>query len=149
MNEMNPSADLPVLTGAVVQAILGAGRTVEARLEAALSPLGLSAAQYEVLRALHLEDEPLMLSALAAHARCVRSNMTALVDRLERDGHVRRIPNPDDRRSIRVQLTPQGAGAYEAAVRALEAVEVDLLGRLTPGEQGVCRRVFERLTSGV
>ncbi|MDM7887367.1 MarR family transcriptional regulator [Curtobacterium sp. RHCJP20] len=41
---------------------------------------------------------------------------TSLLDRLERHGHLERRPNPDDRRSILVHLTPSGtAVAREVA----------------------------------
>lgn len=35
-------------------------------------------------------------------------NVTGLVDHLERDGYVVRSPDPDDRRAVRVQLSPLG-----------------------------------------
>lgn len=50
--------------------------------------------------------------------------MTSLTDRLVRHGHVERRPNPDDRRSILLYLTPSGAtiakqigAVYTAAFR--------------------------------
>lgn len=35
--------------------------------------------------------------------------MTSLIDRLEQRGHIERRPNPDDRRSILLHLTPSGS----------------------------------------
>jgi len=43
-----------------------------------------------------------------------------LVDRLERDGRVRRESNPDDRRSSLIVLTQSGARSLAAAQRAAE-----------------------------
>lgn len=39
--------------------------------------------------------------------------MTSLIDRLEQRGHLERRPNPNDRRSILLHLTPSGAGIAE------------------------------------
>jgi DNA-binding MarR family transcriptional regulator len=39
--------------------------------------------------------------------------MTGLVDHLERDGLVERVPDPDDRRSVRARLTPAGKERIE------------------------------------
>jgi DNA-binding MarR family transcriptional regulator len=57
-----------------------------------------------------------------------------LVDRLEQDGSARRQPNPDDRRSSLISLTPEGerlhaaaSATFEAALRAsLPTEEVNL-----------------------
>lgn len=45
---------------------------------------------------------------LAEAAGVTRATMTGLVDTLERDGYVRREPNPEDRRTMSVRLTAQG-----------------------------------------
>lgn len=41
-------------------------------------------------------------------------NVTGLVDHLERDGLVERVPDPDDRRSIKARLTEAGRVRIEA-----------------------------------
>lgn len=54
--------------------------------------------------------------------------MTSLIDRLERRSHLERRPNPEDRRSILLHLTPSGAeiarqigGVYTSAFRQVVA----------------------------
>jgi len=49
----------------------------------------------------------------------VRSNITQLVDRLEKDGLVRRRSDPDDRRSVRAALTPAGERSYRRGIQVL------------------------------
>lgn len=56
--------------------------------------------------------------------------MTSLVDRLEKRAHIERRPNPEDRRSVLVHLTPSGAAiaqqigdVYRAAFRSVIAPE--------------------------
>lgn len=41
-------------------------------------------------------------------------NVTGLVDHLERDGLVERVPDPEDRRSVRARLTTDGRARIEA-----------------------------------
>ena len=84
---------------------------VEARLEAALEPLGLSLAKFGALAQLAAAGEPLPLSTLAERRACVRSNITQLVDRLEAEGLVKRSDDPRDRRSVRAELTDEGRAA--------------------------------------
>lgn len=45
---------------------------------------------------------------IAAHLELNRPCVTRSLDALERNGFVRRCENRDDRRSIRVRLTPKG-----------------------------------------
>jgi len=45
---------------------------------------------------------------LAEAAGVTRATMTGLIDTLERDGFVKREPDPDDRRMMSVLLTPKG-----------------------------------------
>ena len=45
---------------------------------------------------------------LAEAAGVTRATMTGLIDTLERDGFVKRVPDPVDRRTMSVRLTPAG-----------------------------------------
>jgi DNA-binding MarR family transcriptional regulator len=51
---------------------------------------------------------PLSPAALADRTGVTRATMTGLVDTLERDGLVRRAPDPEDRRMMTVEITPKG-----------------------------------------
>lgn len=105
-----------------------------ARLDAALEGRGLSTAKFGALRVLAGSDEPLALGQLAERLACVRSNITQLVDRLEADGLVQRVPDPEDRRSKRAAITAEGRRRFEAGSRAKLEVERELLASLSPEE---------------
>ncbi len=105
-----------------------------ARLDAALEDRGLSTAKFGALQVLAESDEPLALGQLAERLACVRSNITQLVDRLEADGLVQRVPDPEDRRSKRAAITAEGRRRFEAGSRAKLEVERELLASLSPEE---------------
>jgi DNA-binding MarR family transcriptional regulator len=71
--------------------------------------------------------------------------MTNRIDRLEERGLVRRRPDPNDARSVRVQLTAAGRRRVEAALRELVAREDAILTSLDQSERaelaGLLRRV--------
>ncbi len=72
--------------------------------------------------------------------------ITALVDRLERTGHVERRPNPADRRSSVVLPVPEG---LEEAGRHLRPVAAELLEKsaeLTDEERAAVGRYLEVVT---
>jgi DNA-binding MarR family transcriptional regulator len=69
---------------------------------------------------------PVRLTALTATEQVTASAITQLVTRLERDGLVRRAPDPSDGRAILVHITPAG----EAVVAARRAERTDRLAPL-------------------
>jgi len=54
------------------------------------------------------EGGPRTPAELAEAAGVTRATMTGLIDTLERDGFVKREPDPNDRRMMSVRLTPEG-----------------------------------------
>jgi len=132
---------------AVVASLLDTAEAVESRLEAAVSPLGLSLAKLGVLHPLAEAREPLPLSELAQRTHCVRSNITQLVDRLEKDGLVRRRPDPDDRRGVLAALTPAGEQAYTKGMRALVDAQHAIVRALSAGDAKSLQSALDALTS--
>ena len=132
---------------AVVFSLLETAEAVASRLEAAVSPLGLSLAKLGVLHPLAEAREPLPLSELAERQHCVRSNITQLVDRLEKDGLVRRRPDPDDHRGVLAALTPAGEQAYAKGMRALVEAQQAIVGALSAGDAKSLKSALDALTS--
>ncbi len=110
--------------------LLDAARSVEARVERALGDIGLSLAKLGALRHLVLAESPLTLSQLAERHCCGKSNITQLIDRLEADGMVLRVSDPDDRRTTRATITDVGRAAYQRASALLTEHERSLDSRL-------------------
>lgn len=89
--------------------LLHAAAALEDKVGAALGRAGLSMPKFAVLNELVTAKEPLSLSELATRLSCVKSNMTQLIDRLEADGLVKRVDDPSDRRSVKAEITAEGA----------------------------------------
>jgi DNA-binding MarR family transcriptional regulator len=111
----------------LIQGLLHTATTVQAHVEARLSPLGLSLPKLVALTALRDAGDSLPLSQLAARLSCVKSNITQLVDRLEADGFVRRESDPNDRRSRVAVLTTAGRVACDQGRRMRAEAERELL----------------------
>ena len=144
MNETAPCTANPC---PVTFALVTAARAAETRAEAALGALGLSLAKVNVLRHLVAERAPIALGQLADRNACVRSNITQLVDRLEADGLVTRLPDPSDRRSVLASVTAEGRRRYGAAMRVLDVQEGTLVRELGASEAADVIRVLERVGS--
>jgi DNA-binding MarR family transcriptional regulator len=126
-------------------ALIGAAHDLEGRLEQGLSNVGLSMAKHGVLKILADAGEPLSLSELATRQACVRSNITQLVDRLEADGLVRRMPDPDDRRGVKAALTAGGIDRQTAGARVIEQVRDDFSRALSEADRAALDRVLSAL----
>ena len=127
--------------------VLRVAETIQDRLELALTPTGLSLAKLGALRHLAEAGQPLPLGQLAERIACVKSNVTQLIDRLESDDLVRRVPDPSDRRSVRAEITPQGRERYQAGMDALNAAESDLVAELEMADRDQLQRLLSRLAA--
>ena len=76
---------------------------------------GITLAWYDVL--IHLEDAPdgLGMTEIANRILFSKSGLTRVIDRMEAAGLVRRERPPEDRRVVKVLLTPAGLDALDAA----------------------------------
>ena len=128
--------------------LLDAARAVEARAEGALAEVGLSLAKLGALRHLVLAAQPLTLSHLAERHCCGKSNVTQLVDRLEADGFVARVADPDDRRTIRAAVTDSGRAAYARANGLLAELEHTIDTRLGAAPRAELARQLRTLREG-
>ena len=99
--------------------ILVTGELIRKESTRLFEPLGITAAQFNVLILLLAQtvDGAMSQSDLGRLLTVNRSNVTGLVDRLEKLGMVRRIADNGDRRINRVGLTPEGR---ETALKAQE-----------------------------
>ncbi len=91
-----------------------------------LSGVGLKPWEYDVLSALRRQGKPYVLPAtdLARASLLTPGAMTTRIDHLEERGLVRRRPDPDDRRGVRISLTREGLKLVDKAIQArLDAAE--------------------------
>jgi DNA-binding MarR family transcriptional regulator len=71
--------------------------------------------------------------------------MTHLVDRLEREGLVERVPDPDDRRGVLVSLTRRGRAVVERVGPSHLETQRRMLAALTKQEQAELARLLRKL----
>jgi DNA-binding MarR family transcriptional regulator len=111
---------------------------------------GLPLSSYEVL--LFLADAPdgrLRMSELAAGVLLSRSGLTRLVDRMERDGLLRRERCEDDARGYHALITDKGRELFGRARRThLDGVRERFLSHLSTEELRTLARLWEKLAPG-
>jgi len=76
---------------------------------------GLTTQQWAVLGALSRDKARggMSIGELARYLMVTRQNLSGLIGRMERDGHVAVVPDPDDRRSRVVTMTGHGRRVWQ------------------------------------
>ena len=112
----------------------------------ALTPSGLSAPHFNVLRILR-GARPAALSGCAIADRMVAHDpdLTRLLDRLETAGLVEKTRDASDRRVVNAHITPTGVRLVESASLAVRARMRAEMGALGPRKLGVLANLLEEL----
>ena len=119
-----------------VNVLLLANRSLDA-LEVICNEQQITHQQYVALWTLCLSDDAgggLPVGAVADGLLNRASDVTRLVDRLERAGLVERLPNPADRRSVLVRATAEGQRVFAAVTPKLQDFHRRQWSHLAPDE---------------
>lgn len=107
---------------AAVTSIVRAQQILLARIDEQLRDLDLTFARYELLMLLHFSREGrLPLNVVGSRLQVHPTSVTSAVDRLERQGYVRRSPHPTDRRTKLAEITAEGRDRVLEATDRLNA----------------------------
>ncbi|SMF47024.1 MarR family winged helix-turn-helix transcriptional regulator [Streptomyces sp. Amel2xC10] len=110
--------------------------------------LGITPAQSRLLRTLAHYDAPPRMADLAERLEVVPRAVTTLVDALEAGGRVRRVPDPTNRRVIRIELTPAGHEALRELHTARRSAAQEILAPLTGEQREVLGGLLDTLIDG-
>ena len=89
--------------------LIGVTDQIRVKVEAMLNKLKINRARMIPLAMLFTAPgKQLRPSELAEHAGCTRATMTGILDGLEDGGLLRRVHDPADRRTLKIELTPAG-----------------------------------------
>lgn len=111
-----------------------AARLFTRAIERRLAPAGIATAYLPVLFAL-ADGTAMTQKALAQRAAVEQPTMAATLKRMERDGLVQRRPDPSDRRSALVALTPLASGQLDRVQTVVEQINAMAMANLQPAEQ--------------
>jgi DNA-binding MarR family transcriptional regulator len=145
------SSDLPahldLTVEGIVDRITGINYRIKRMHNETLEQLGLTLSDWHVLTALRWSGEPYRRKAgwLARRADLTSGAMTSRLDALEKEGLVRRLRDPEDRRSVLVELTEKGREKHEQAM-AIQAPKEALLAKaLTDREKEQLNSLLRRV----
>jgi DNA-binding MarR family transcriptional regulator len=122
---------------ALVGRLLRASRHVERDIEQRLVTFGLNLTEFNILGALRRNGSPYRMAPaeLSRSLLLTSGGLTKRLDRLEQDGLIARSPDPNDRRSVLVRLTPEGRNLIEEALSDHLGNEAGLVAPLSPEQR--------------
>lgn len=105
----------------------------------------ISPGKYSVLCELLAADAPMAPSSLAERIGVSRPTVTGLLDGLDAQALVARVPDPADRRRISVELTPSGRRFMRTLLPQQFAVMADVVNGFTAADRRHLRRLLGKL----
>ena len=129
-------------------ALVRAFRAVNRATNRAVRPLGMSAEQAHILLVLWFEG-PLKIGELQRMLTLSSSTLTGAIDRMEKAGLVKRVPDPDDGRAWRVEPSPIDSRSRRNLEKVLGEMEEACFAGLTASERKQLFNLLEKVSSGV
>jgi DNA-binding MarR family transcriptional regulator len=128
-DRIGPSGTMAAVTG-----LMRVQQIIQSAVDGALKPHGLTFARYEALVLLSFARRAaLPMRVMGERLQLHPTSVTNIVDRLEKDGLVKRVPHPTDRRTTLVEITDDGRARHAEATKAVTAIDFGLVG-LTPNQ---------------
>lgn len=139
--------DLEPVTEGIVERIQILAKAFDRSLDETLARTGLDRRSFHVLAKLRNVGPPYRRSAgdLASRMRLSSGAMTNRLDRMERAGLIRRLPDPHDRRGTLVEPTAEGHALWDRSVGTQAAREAKIASVLDDGERATLHRLLRTL----
>ncbi|MGH7764096.1 MAG: MarR family winged helix-turn-helix transcriptional regulator [Candidatus Dormibacteraceae bacterium] len=144
LRELFTSLKVDMSSVEALSALRIAARTLKHLQERWAEKYGLSEGRMGVLFRLYRQGS-CPLGDLAEELDSTPRNITGLVDHLERDGLVERVPDPTDRRSVRAQLTGAGRVRIEAIWKEGITRQFEVVGEMSKDDLAQLRHLCLQL----
>jgi DNA-binding MarR family transcriptional regulator len=93
-------------------------------------------------------DGPLTPSEIGERTLVSSGTVTGTLDQLEYRGWVRRSPNPDDRRSVFVEITDEGRAVADQLLPGIRKIEQAALAGLSAAELNTLMKLLAKVLEG-
>ncbi len=108
---------------------------------------GIDLSIYDTL--LHVYEsgpEGIRMTDLSERLVVSKSGLTTIIDRLEARGLLRRVPDPDDRRAIRIAITDEGYAVLRSAAKVhMASVDHNFSSHITDDEAQMIIDIVDRI----
>ncbi|WP_370465553.1 MarR family winged helix-turn-helix transcriptional regulator [Nissabacter sp. SGAir0207] len=128
-----------------IRALHFTSRALRQAIDRRLKAQGLNQASWVAVSTIAMSEPPLCQGELAARLGLEGASVVSMIDKLARQGLVRRQVTPEDRRKRLVVATEAGFALYEQAKGEADALHKSLMSKLDPAELAAAVRVLDAL----
>ncbi|MEU8710212.1 MarR family transcriptional regulator [Streptomyces sp. NPDC048565] len=139
----------PDSDGLLAEQLLRLTRRLQRIQSRQLEPIGITPAQFRLLRTTAHYEGPPRMADLAERLDVVPRAVTTLVDGLEASGRVRRAPDPANRRVVRIEITEEGRAVLRSMRDGRKAAAEEILAPLTAEQREVLGGLLTALVDGM
>jgi DNA-binding MarR family transcriptional regulator len=126
--------------------LIRTGQALEAEVNRAmLASIGAGQPLLNSLAVIEGADQPLTPSEISERTLTSSATITATIDALERRGWVRRVRNPDDRRSVLVEITDEGQAVTDRLLPGIRKLDVAIFAGLSSAERATLLRLLAKV----
>ena len=137
------------LAAEAMATIVRTGQAINAELDRTmLASYGAPQAVMNCLAVIEGADTALTPSEISERTLVSSATMTNTLDALERLGWAHRIPNPEDRRSVLVEITDEGQEVADRFLPGIRVLERSLLAELSSTERATLLRLLDKVLQG-
>jgi len=113
--------------------------------EVMFSKVGLTSPKYMILMAIKLINDPVTSSDIARWLDRNTNSVSLIIDRMEKDGLVKRSRDLKDRRTVRLVMTQKGKEKFEHATPPGWDLVQEMMSPLSEGELQIFANFLERV----
>lgn len=106
---------------------------------------GLVRPEYQLLLCLAHHPE-LTAQDVANMTRCPRNSISRAVHRMQNEGYLKRVPDPEDGRQAKLTITPQGRKMHDSIAAYLVGRESEVFEPLSDEERTAFRKMLLKLS---
>jgi DNA-binding MarR family transcriptional regulator len=130
--------------GYLLYLLAAASEKASAQFHAHIRTHGLRVPEWRVLACL-VDKDGMMITELAALSLMEQSRMTRIVEQMDRRGLVRKSSDGEDRRRVRVSLTPGGRTLSDRLVADARTHEASILSELADTDAARIKPMLQAL----
>lgn len=135
MHDLYPRLEVTGLP--IIGRVLRLARYLENRREEQLGHYGLTVPDFDVLATMRRQagDQSINIRELQRSMMLSSGGTTKRLDRLEKAGHIERLPDPNDRRGVLIRLTTDGLALIDEILPAVTLAENDVVSNAIDSDE--------------
>ena len=128
--------------------IIKASKELKNKLDKALKPYDITAAQFSVIIQIHLSNRPITAAQIAQRLGSDRPTISGIINRLEKKNIVLKVNNPDDKRSSHLEIYKEANMLVDTIKTISDNLTIDIFSIYSKEEAKQLKEMILKLIEG-